>query len=269
MQNRKTYRVLMLALVLFVLVSASACGQAAPAPATAAPPTAALPSATTAATKAPPPTTAPTLPPSPTATETPVPPTSTPQPSATPTLGIAQEGLSAWCMPENSGYKNKSLTAVQAPETARIGEIVDGALEIKNLPASACAFLYTFNQTAPTGLKLEFYEARQAKPWLVADLLPVEGSPNTLAAVLYHTYIIAPPLWDVSFEFAVRDANGTEIRRDPLNLHRWRPKLCWNGIYPNINTMRCNAPQDLHPWDPSYLTPMPTFAPGEDPRRGW
>jgi len=172
-------------------------------------------------------------------------------------------GLSAWCLPENEPL---SLTEDPAspPASARRGEIVGGALEIRNLPVSACVFVYTFNQPPPDDLKLEIYEHNQKTPWWTAALQPAAGTLNAAAAVLRHTYIIAPPLWDVSFEFAVRDSAGNELRRDTVNLHRWTPELCWNGRYPNPITLRCPLPLDLHPWDAGYGTPIPTFPPEED-----
>lgn len=113
-------------------------------------------------------------------------------------------------------------------------------------------------------MTLQVYEERAQKPWLTADLAPLEGKPETLAATLRHTYIAAPPLWDVSYQFVVADASGKELRRDQVNLHRWKPALCWNGRLPNVLTLRCPLPQDLHPWDPSYGTPIPTFPPEDD-----
>jgi hypothetical protein len=214
---------------------------------------------------------APTLPP----TFTPTPlssPTSAPEATATPTPAptqppalapAAENGLAAWCLPE--GYALSYASDPFAPPAdARIGAIEKGALEIHNLPVSACVIIYTFNQPAPAGLKLQIFDQLNKQPWWTADLLPVKDKPESVAAVLRHTYIVAPPVWGVSYTFAVVDAAGKEVRRDPVNLHRWTPKLCWNGQPPNVLTLRCPLPQDLHPWDPSYGTPIPTFpAPGD------
>jgi hypothetical protein len=205
----------------------------------------------------PPPTEAPTLAPTETPTETPLPPTATPLPE------LAAEGVQGWCLPEDATLAMTS-DPLNPPASARLGQMGAAGLEIRNLPAFACVFTYTFNQTPPEGLALQVYEARGQKPWLTAELKPVEGSPNAVSATLRHTYIIAPPLWDVAYQFALVDASGKELRRDPVSLHRWTPELCWNGRKPNPLTLRCPLQQDLHPWDAGYGTPMPTAVPRED-----
>ena len=238
----------------------------------------------TACGPAPAPTAAPTTPATATAAPTDIPlpaPSATPQPTATatatatatftatatptaaPTFGPAEDGLSAWCLPAGE-LVSLAADPLSPPANALYGEMVAGALEIRKLPFSACVFLYTFNQPPPDGLTLEVYELNQKAPWLKAELLPVEGRPGALSALLRHTYIIEPPLWSVSYEFAVRDAAGTELRRDRVDLSRWTPVLCWNGQPPNPITLRCPLAQDLHPWDAGYGTPIPTFPPEED-----
>lgn len=274
MQHKFTVSTIRLLLALLIVISSAACASTTT-PAVTAPtePAASAPQADPAthtpaptATQAAEPTTAPTAtdqPPTatvvPTATDTP-----TEAPMAEPTPGvIGASGLSAWCLPEEV-----SVTALQKPleppQTARIGEMVEGALEIRNLPVSACVFNYTFDQPAQEGLKLQVYEQRAKSPWLTADLLPVEGHPEMVMAILRHTYIVAPPLWNVSYTFTVVDSAGQELRRDAVNLHRWTPTLCWNGQPPNPITLRCPLAQDLHPWDPSYGTPVPTGQPEEE-----
>jgi hypothetical protein len=150
------------------------------------------------------------------------------------------------------------------PDNARQAEYSNGVLTVRNLPAAACVFLYTFNQPVPAGLKLAVFDNNKGQPWLVADLKPVEGAAQTVSAALYHTYIIAPPMWQIRFEFVVSDANGIELRRDTVDLNRWVPKNCWNGRPPNVFTLTCPLPLDLHPWDAGYGTPMPTFPPDDE-----
>lgn len=248
--------------LLVIVLLASACS---PAPTivpvsqpTAVPSTAtqeAAPSAT------PLPSATPTQPP--TLTPTAVPPTQTPQPTATPALALTGEGLSGWCLPENT-----LLTAASDPlspaETAELSKMVDGALEIRNLPWSGCVFTYAFNQPAPEGLKLEVYEVGGKSPWLTADLHPVDGKPEVVSTLLTHSFIIAPPFWHISYEFALKDASGQELARTPVNLHRWETKLCFNGQPPNYKTLRCPLWQDLHPWDAGYGEIIPTYTPEAD-----
>ena len=190
-------------------------------------------------------------------------PTATSTPTAAPTFGPAVENsLSGWCLPEGV-----SVAYIESPLTpypdSRIGTAVNGAFEVRNLPAAACTFVYTFNQPAPQGLTLAVYSGDSGEPWLTAPLEALEGQPESAAATLTHTYITAFPFWQTAYRFAVLDAGGTEVRSDPVNLYRWQPELCWNGQLPDLNTLRCPLQQDLHPWDAGYGTPFPTPKPSE------
>lgn len=247
----------LLSATLLVATLLAACSAATPQPApvqpsaTTAPPTAAPATAAVL-----PPTYTPTTPP---ATPTASPAAQTPAPSPTQplALAVAENGLSAWCLPEGDSLSPVS-DPLNPPADAHLGALVNSALEIHNLPVIACVVAYTFNQAPPAGLKLEIFDQLNKTPWLTVDLTPVKDKPNSVAAVLRHSYIIAPPLWNVSYFFAVVDANGKELQRVAANLHRWTPWLCWNGRPPNPLTLRCPLAQDLHPWDPSYGTPVPT-----------
>jgi hypothetical protein len=174
-----------------------------------------------------------------------------------------QDSLSAWCIQEGVALSYIS-DPLKPLDNVRTGTIVNGALEVRNLPAGACVFIYSFNQPAPQGLKLQVFDSLNKEPWLTADLTPVQGQPQSAAVTLTHSYIVAPPAWEIHYQFALIDANGTELRRDPVNLHRWEPAICWNGQKPNVFTLRCPLQQDLHPWDPSYRTPFPTAVPEDD-----
>jgi hypothetical protein len=212
-----------------------------------------------------------TLPPEPTAatvspTNTKAPtatsplPTATIQPSATPALALLQDGFSGWCLPEKM-LVSAAKDPLNPPKQAQIGEMIDDALEIRNMPFSICIFLYTFNQPAPAGLKLEIYDKNLKTPWLKTDLTPVDGKTDKVFARLRHSYIINPPLWNVSYTLVVRDSSGTELQRNKVNLHRWKTGLCWQGTYPDPNTLYCPLQQDLHPWDPGFGKKLPTVTP--------
>lgn len=232
------------------------------------PPTATLPpakTATSAPTQTLPPTYTPTTPPTgtPAPSATPVPASATPVPaSATPapTLGFAETAISGWCVAPDTLLLDTADPS-SPPAGALIGKMVGSAFQVDNLPSNGCVILYTFNQPAPAGLKLAVFDPNQKKSWLQTDLKPVDGKPNSVKATLRHGYIIAPPVWKISFTFAVQDASGKELRRDTVNFNRWTPKICWNGQPPNVNTLRCPLAEDLHPWDPSYRTPIPTYLP--------
>jgi hypothetical protein len=254
------------ALIVVVILLLAACGPASATQPAANPPDAAA-SATlvqeASATQPPAePTTAPTntqVPP----TATPLPPTETAAPPPSPTaaiLGLAPDGVSGWCLPENV-LVSAASDPLKPPERANLGKVENGALEIRNMPFSVCVFLYKFNQPAPAGLKLEIYDLNQKAPWWKVDLLPVNGQPETVYTNLRHTYIVNPPLWNVGYEFAVRDASGKEVTRGKVNLHRWETGLCWQGTLPDPNTLYCPLQQDLHPWDPGYGKVLPTVTP--------
>ena len=129
------------------------------------------------------------------------------------------------------------------------------------MPFSICNFMYNFNQPAPAGLKLEIYDLNQKKPWWTTELKPVDAHPNMVYAPLRHTYIVNPPLWNVDYEFVIRDANGNELQRNQVNLYRWATGLCWQGTFPDPVTLYCPLQQDLHPWDPGYGKKLPTVTP--------
>jgi hypothetical protein len=178
----------------------------------------------------------------------------------TPDLAGLPTGISGWCLPAEV-LVSAASDPLKPPERAEIGKIENGALEIRNMPFSVCVFMYAFEQPAPEGLMLEIYDLNQKTPWWKVDLKPVEGKPNIVYTRLLHSYIIDPPLWNVGYEFAVRDASGAEIQRDVVNLHRWQTGLCWQGTYPDPITLYCPLQQDLHPWDPGYGTVLPTVTP--------
>ena len=247
-----------LASSILILVLLAGCGSAAaPAPATATSPAPAEPTSVSTNTLAPTPTSPPTataVPP----TATPVPPTDTPLPTATPALAVVPDQLSAYCLPEDM---LPPTDPANPPANARQGQFSESGLEINNLPASTCTLLFTFNQRMPQGVTFQLYELNNATPWLKAELTPLPDQPNSAYVTLKHSYVVAPPYYDISYNFSLNGPDGSPLMQAQANLHRWKPKLCWNGRYPSLKTGRCPLPQDLHPWDPSYGTPIPTFPP--------
>ena len=195
-------------------------------------------------------------------TATAVPATATATATPIPPLALTEQGISGWCQPDASYVLPASYTPAANGKPIAY---TNGAIEVNGLPSSACQFFFTFNQPLSAdvlkGIQFQAFETKATKPWLTAALEPVADQPNTAGLVTTHTFIIAPPFWDVSFEFALVNADGTVILRVPANLHRWKPAKCFNGMYPNINTLRCPLWQDLHPWDPGYGKFLPTFTP--------
>jgi hypothetical protein len=259
MKSENKWQKILVYVILVAMIAVTACSSS----------TSALPAATATheATQplSPTDTPAPSNTPVPSNTPTPAPsstpqPSETPQPSATPQLAIAKDGISAWCLPENVLISAAS-DPLTPPAAARLSTFEKDALEIRNMPFSICLFMYNFNQSAPSGLKLEIYDMGQKKPWWTTDLGPVDGKPSMVYTPLRHTYIVNPPLWNVSYIFVVRDANGNEVQRNQVNLHRWTTGLCWQGNYPDPVTLYCPLQQDLHPWDVGYGTVLPTVTP--------
>ncbi len=273
--NRSMNRLILLALMALIgSALVAACSPAAPQPAVVdTQPITAAPADTAAA----PPTAAPTLAPSATlvaSTPTAVPPAPTDMPptaAAIPTevvaLGLVQDGIAAWCLPPDAtaGQVQASLNdPTTPPVNALVGQVSNGALEVRDLPASSCVFTYTFNQPVPADLKLQIYDQSSSGPWLTTALQPVSGKPEMAMVMLKHTMIVAPPLWDVNYRFSVVDSTGNELNQMAVGIHRWNVEACWNGRKPNVNTLRCPLAQDPHPWDPWYGTPFPTAKPKED-----
>lgn len=190
--------------------------------------------------------------------------TTTPEPAApelseaTPTPLVSADSLpadelSVWCMP--SGYRAVSAESSQPPAGARQGRFIGGALEIRNTPVSSCTFIYSFDQPVPPGLTLAVYEWGRPKPWLTAELKPAADNPNLGIVSLIHSFIIDPPAWEISYQFKVLGADGSEKRADTVNIYRWDPGLCWDGVKPDLNTLKCREQQDQHPWDYAYTPP--------------
>ncbi len=268
MSNKLCWKTALILSSLACLLIMTACGSASPAAPSAAPvsdtaPAASAPTAT--ATVEPTATPAPSNTPEPTLTATLPPPTETPAPTATvtPDPNALPVGISGWCLPDEVMVSAAS-DPMKPPEAALIGTMVENGLEIRNQPFSVCVFRYTFEQAAPQGLTLEIYDINQKTPWWKAELTPVEGHPNTVYTQLRHTYIIDPPLWEVHFEFAVRDSGGAELQRDVVNLYKWETGICWQGNKPDPVTLYCPLQQDLHPWDLGYGTALPTVTPDGD-----
>jgi hypothetical protein len=210
------------------------------------------------------------LPPTPTLPQTPPPPptattTLTPSPSLTATPLPVQASNEAWCLPEHGVFPaDLAENPKNHPVDALVADWTDTVVQVRNLPSNGCVFLYYFNAPAQEGMTLEVTDKSGSSPFLVAEMATSSTDPSLAYAVLRHTMIAAPPLWNVSYTFTLKSSSGTEIRSDLVNLHRWVPQLCWNGRPPNVYTLRCPLAQDLHPWDPSYGTPFPTGIPEED-----
>ncbi len=199
-------------------------------------------------------------------TATPIP-TETPAPQVTadavvavpaPASQVNTEGLSAWCFPEGVLYPEKYIDANGTKHEA--GEqygFVSGALEITNIPKTSCTFIYKFDQPVAAGTGLNVHDAGQAKTFLTSALTPAAADPSMAFVTLTHAYIVNPPGWDFAFDFVVNGPDGSQIRTDRVNIHRWDPGVCWDGVKPYWPSLLCREQQDSHPWDYGYTPPPP------------
>jgi hypothetical protein len=198
-------------------------------------------------------TSAPTETPLPSATPTDVP-TETPEPTATatplPALAVLTDnGFTGWCIPQDMAYKADSEVM---PTGGVAGTIKNGILALKT-PANACAFVFTFNQAAPQGLKLEIYSLSQSTPWLTVDLAQSKQNPLIAYAILTHSYIKEPPFWSIVYRVVVKTADGTPAYDNKVDIRKWEPYLCWDFSVPDPVTLKCpNKDGDWH----IYVTPV-------------
>ncbi len=160
--------------------------------------------------------------------------------------------MNAWCMPAAYGMPPVVESAAM-PENARA--FTQDGDQIKLIyPDSVCVFSFTFNQIAPEGLNLEWYDAgKSTSPWNVIPLHSDPADGNTAFGTTNHTFVIEPPFWFISYSIALLANDGTKLWDSSIYLERdWQPELCWNGVLPNPVTLACTKQQDLHPVDPGY-----------------
>ncbi len=193
--------------------------------------------------------------PSPTATgavptATPAQPTATltEAPTATPPQSLAvlaDAGFNAWCAPQE--YAGTKPSGPDAPDYARklsvngAGNTLDLTVPI---PAAYCVLAYRFNQAAPQGAVLTFFDGKSA--FLRLPLQAADGHPEEVWAAVNHTYVVNPPLWSVSYRLAVNTANGKELWSNPVTFAKPLPKPCPYGGYPDPVTMYCTG---TDPWE--------------------
>jgi hypothetical protein len=199
------------------------------------------------------PTTASTATPEPTATAT-QPPTATPLPA----LAVLANGFNAWCAPQNSGATRP--TGPAAPDYAR-KLVVNGSQLTVPIPATLCVISFRFNQPAPDGAMLTFFDGNN--PFLKLPLSQADGAPEEAWQVVMHSYVVNPPFWSVNYRLSVTTADGKELWTAPVTFAKPLPKPCPYGGYPDPVTMYC-TPTD--PWEiepkPGVVYPYPHTPPG-------
>jgi len=159
--------------------------------------------------------------------------------TSTATPGIPAEGLTAWCLPK-LGYIPPEWKGEPyiMPDNAQEPALVDEALDF-TFPFISCTFVYTTEGPFPKDAELEVYDLANKDPWLKSKLEPVPDDPNSAYVVLKHAYIVEPPLWFIQYKFVVRGPDGKFLKSDLVNIHKWRPTLCWDGSLPDPITEYC------------------------------
>jgi hypothetical protein len=225
--------------LVLVIVLLAACAPAAPAaPAATEAPATLTPAPTETSLPSPTPTLEPTATTEPTATATPM-----------PALAVTSDGYNGWCLPKDTAGKLDSETM---PKGGIAATVKNGLLAFKT-PANACALVFTFNQAAPQGLKLEVYSLSQAQPWLTVDLVQSTQNPNIAYAILTHSYIKEPPFWSIVYRVVVKTTDGASVFDNKLDVRKWEPYLCWDFSVPDPVTLYCPSKDgDWH----IYVTPV-------------
>ncbi len=183
----------------------------------------------------------------PTNTVTPKP-TATLEPTLTPTFGVVDMGLSAWCLPNNVYIPDTSYTVAEGGLPARN---IEGGIELDGIVQS-CTFVYTFNQPMPAGMQVALYDTR-TEPWFLYPLTQATDNPNVGYFTTDHEYIVNLPYWEVDYRFDLQDVNGQVVKSDIVRI--LRPQnvgYCYGGVLPDPVTLKCPPLPEAHPWDPWY-----------------
>lgn len=202
----------------------------------------------------------------PTATPTEVPPTETPLPSPTPTVpptetplptntatiaptatavpafAVAPDGINPFCL-----TKKFFIAAEEGPNgpASKPEKATDGTIDKKTglisfpIPAINCTLVLKFNQPAPTGMKLQIWDARPQEPFITYDMTVNPNNPNEVYAVMDHSMIVDPPKWWMDYTAVVVTSDGKEVFRNAIHVQKPLPPKCWDGSYPNPITMFC------------------------------
>lgn len=259
------YSVYLSALLLFVIVLSACTTAATPQPVI---PTATAQTAATATTVAPATAVAPVA----TATQAVTPtqavtateaPTATTAPTEVPTLALVSDGFKAWCAPES--YAGTLPTSPDAVSGARLLTVKNNQMQVQ-IPAAYCVVTFQFNQAAPAGLQVIFYDAKN--PFLKLPLTAVTGHPEEVWAVVRHDYVINPPVWYVTYTVALATSDGKELTTNPVKFAKSLPPTCiYTNQLPDPVTGWCPIsdpweiephPDAKYPYDRSrLLTPHP------------
>ena len=157
---------------------------------------------------------------------------------APPLVDTQAGGLTTWCMPMREAKLSETPTTSNIPPHAWASKQGSKFIE-QEIPATTCTFLFTFNQPVPKGTMMEIYEFNQKSPWYKKELTPATDNPNIAMVTIKHGMVVSPPFWDITYQFAVRAPDGTQLRMDAVHFWKVTPEPCWDGSLPNPVTMYC------------------------------
>jgi hypothetical protein len=137
------------------------------------------------------------------------------------------------------------------PNGGRPATLENGIQNLR-IPAVSCTFSFQFSQPPAAGAKLEFFENKSQTPWLSADLVQSQDSPNIAFATLTHPYIIKPPYWSIQYPFDVKMPDGTVKFSGQARFYQPIPFICVNKDIPNPVTLEClkSDPKEVEPHRP-------------------
>ncbi len=233
--NMKSLPLLFFLVMILVLAS---CGKV---PETAAPLPPEIAPLAPPQTSTPQPTLIPTAPPT-------AEPTPTLEPSPTATLGVVENGFSAWCLPNDVYLPEHGYSM---PEVGVPSRLVDDVTEIDGMVQS-CTFVYTFTQPIPEGLQLALFDTRP-EAWFYYPIITAPDNPNIGYVYIDHQYVVNLPYWQVDYRFELQDQTGSVLRSDVVRI--LRPQnvgYCFGGTLPDPITLKCEFLGEAHPWDPWY-----------------
>jgi hypothetical protein len=164
--------------------------------------------------------------------------------------------VSFWCLPASDGVIPVDYSPVP-PNNAILAHLTNGQVEYIGT-FSQCTFVYDFKSPVPLGALLEVKDNSNSIPFLTVKMNPDPTNPNKGYAVVKHSMVIAPPAWEIYYEFTVTSSSSSSVWTSPVHYDRgWRAPVCWTGLSPNPVTLACPAWQDTHPSDPGYTPPAP------------
>jgi hypothetical protein len=181
-------------------------------------------------------TIAPTIEPSPTATMAP---TSEPTNTPIPPLGLSEEGVILWSAPMGTDLIPANFVDNQDDyQNISVASEENGEMVLK-IPASFIVMDVHFNQSVPSGVQLKVYEMKALSPWYTAPMTLSPEDSNSGYFLIFHSYMINPPFWEMTYHVKIEGANGIVFWEKDVKFLKPTPNTCWDGSLPNPVTLYC------------------------------